>query len=258
MSNIKTPDKKMAAAAAKDQKAAAGKKGKVGLIILITVIALVAGFVLLSVFNVFGIRDSFTYPFLRQVPFIGNLIPDDPYEDLTPEQIWALREAELLAQVESLQGQLVAANNAMAPIEEELAFLHDYLVANDMELGILREIAAQWSDFLVQQEAFNRDVINNSEGAFMRWFEEMHPEIAEEIYREMLAERLRDERRGHYISVWSGISAQTAARAIEEMWMTDMRLIIDVLSDMPSGSVTPILNALSPGTSATILRHLEP
>ncbi|MCL2753789.1 MAG: hypothetical protein FWE44_06550 [Defluviitaleaceae bacterium] len=258
MSNVKTPDKKMAQAAAKDQAAASGKKSKVGLIVIITIIALVAGFVLLSVFNVFGIRDNITFPFLRAVPFVGNLIPDDPYADLAPEQIWVLRETELQAQVVSLQSQLDIANAAIAPLEEELEFLQEILLIVDVELEILYELAEQYSDFLAMQEAFNRDVVNNSEGAFMRWFEEMHPELAEQIYREQLAVRNQDERRAHFIAVWSGISAQSAARAIEDMVLTDMRLIIDALSDMTPSNVTPIINALSPDTAALVLRHLEP
>ena len=261
MSNVKTtPNKKMAQMAAKDQAAAAnsGEKNKVGLIILITVIALVATFVLLSVFNVFGIRDNVTLPFLRAIPFIGNLVSDDPYADLTPEQVWALREAELEAQVEALQSQLTIAQNALAPLEEELEAMFGDLVSSEIELWILRELAEQYADFLARQEAFNRDVVNDSEGAFMRWFEEMHPEIAEQLYREQLAIRNRDERRADYVAVWSTISAQTAARAIEEMVRTDMRLIVDVLSDMSPQNVAPIINALSPDTAALVLRHLEP
>jgi len=247
---VKAPDKKA-------EKAASGKKSKVGLIILIIVIMLVLGFVALLVFNVFGFRDNVIMPFLRNVPVIGSFISDSEEEDLTPEQRLQRHINELEAQVDNLQTQLDEALTNVEPLEEDLEILSGELGEALMELAILREFHQQYMDFLVRVEAFDRQVVTDSEGAFIAWFDRMHPDRAEEIYAELTMHRIQDEERAAVIAVWTSISPQSAASAIEEMARTNMTLIVGALSDMPPSNAGSIMNLLSPETRAAILRMMD-
>ena len=257
MSNVKTPNQRMAQAARADQKtAASGKKGKTGLIILLVAIVLVLGFAAMVVFNAFGIRDGIVNA-MRNIPFIGSFI--SPADDaLTPEEIWALREEELEAQVADLERRLAQSIEALAPTEAERDFLQGLLGESEMELAVMLAMY----DFVIEwwevRETLETETVEDNIEAFMAFFEMINPDLAERLYEQQIATRLRDESRSHYVAVWSGMTPLAAAQAIEEMVTTDMRLIVDALSDMTPQAAAAIAERLSVETRSAVMRHLEP
>jgi len=242
-------DKKAAKAA---KKAAKGqeKKGKVGLIILIAFIAVVGGFVLLTAFNVFGLRDDVVMPFLRNVPLIGSFITDAD----DPLVLAARREEELTERGTELETRIAQLE---AQIESERAQV-DEANRNMLELNRLREMERGHNEHLANREAFERALAEGNIDDFTEWFETIHEELAILIYEELTADTIAGYRRQHYLNVWAEMTPTAVSNAImaRDMVTTNMPLLVSVFRDMNARDVALILNAL-PDSDArgAILTH---
>jgi len=228
----------------------APRRGKVGLIVLLSIIALILIFVALVAFNVFGLRDNMLYPVLRNVPLVGNMIPDATYSAADNED-FAANFAELEAERYDL-----AAENAL--LEAQLENLTVMIEQIERENTRLAEFAAMHDDFLTDRERFYRDTAMENPDAFLNFFETMHPALADELFRTLIQEQIDEERWRNYLASWSNMHHAQVAMVVESMLTTDMRLIVDVMMALPEPFRGNILNSMAPESAAAVLRQAEP
>jgi len=245
----------MANAAAVNKRAAsskkAGKKSKVGLIILIVVILIVAGGVTTIALDLFGFRTQVVIPFLRNVPLVGNLMPDEEYAYDEPALDPNVVIRDLQALVDSLNRQ-----NEILQTENE--FWDDITAGLMAEVARLQEFADLHDERTAAHDEFLRAVAEEEPDAFVAFFATMNPALMEEILREHADGIVRDERWSGYISAWAASNPVLVAQAIETMITTDMPLIVSVMQDLPVHSQASILNALDTDSRAAVLRQMDP
>ena len=227
----------------------APKKGKVGLIVLLTLIALILIFIIMVAFNAFGLRDNMLFPLLRNIPVIGSLVPDGTA---------AANEGDIAATVADLEAEtyMLAAENAS--LEAQLEILTGMIEQVERENARLAEFEAVHQQFLTDRETFYRNLAMENPDAFLNFFETMHPALAEEMFASLASEQIDEERWRNYLASWSNMNPVHVARVIESMLTTDMRLIVDVMLELPEPFRGSILNALSADSAAAVLRQMEP
>ena len=231
------------------------KKGKAGLIILLAFIVVVLGAVLLTAFNVFGMRDDVVLPMLRNVPLVRNLIPEEfDEETLSLMQINEGLE-ETIRDLETRLAQIETANSGLAG---DLELAERALVLNELEIARLREIEAGQMAFVSRRAAFEREVAEGNADAFVDWFDNMNPDLAERIYRSLMAARVDEEKWQNFVAVWGAMNPRDAAHAIETMVTTDMDMIVSVLGALPPRTAAAILGALTVESRAAVTRHMNP
>jgi len=227
----------------------APRKGKVGLIVLLAVIALILAIVALIVFNVFGLRDNVIYPLLRNVPVISNIVPDNGV---------AVNNGDISIDIAELEAETYALSIENASLEAQLEILTGRIEQLERENQRLAEFEANHEQFLSDRETFYRDMAMENPDAFMNFFDTMHPALAEELFISIAQEQVRDERWRNYLASWSNMNPVQVALVIESMLTTDMRLIVDVMLELPEPFRGTILNALAPDSAAAVLRQMEP
>ncbi|MCL2236289.1 MAG: hypothetical protein FWB98_07620 [Defluviitaleaceae bacterium] len=272
MANVKTAatpasagdpkaNKKMAKAMKKEQKKASGKKSKVWLVILLVFVVLVGGFTALVVFDVFGLRTNVVNPLLSNVPIIGGLFEQEidpetglPVQAYDPSATLEALEARIL----ELEGDLEQALANNLSIAEERDVLYITVNEHELENERLRELEEYHLEFLASRAQFEREVAEGNEDAFVEFFATMHPELAEEIYNEIMAGRALDEQWQNYLSSWGSTAPVNVARVVELMATTDMPMIARVMTYLPVNQRTAIFNNLSPDTLAALYRQMYP
>ncbi|MCL2170431.1 MAG: hypothetical protein FWB74_10475, partial [Defluviitaleaceae bacterium] len=211
-------DKKAAKAAKKAAKAqgqGTKKKSKVGLIIALALVGVVGAFVLLTAFNVFGLRDDIVMPFLRNVPLIGRFIPAaEGADDYDPAATALRTEQELRLHIEELERQMAELEAETSEAMAGLADLFGHLAENEIELMRLRALEEAFAQFMAEREQFEREVIENNPDAYINWFETMNPDRAEEIYQELIADMVAGYGREHYLNMWAEMHPASVAGAI--------------------------------------------
>jgi hypothetical protein len=228
----------------------APKKGMLGLIVLLALVILILIFIALTAFNAFGLRDNMLYPLLRNVPVIGNMIPDPIYGEAEGVDI-AVTVAELEAETYTL-----AAENAS--LEAQLENLTGTIEQLERENARLAEFEALHEERTAQREAFDRDLAMENPEAFMNFFETTHPGLAEELFISITQEQFDEERWRNYLASWINMNPLQVANVIESMLTTDMRLIVRVMLELPEPFRGNILNSLAPDSAAAVLRQMEP
>ena len=234
---------------AKSKTAAGGqeKKSKVGLIILLAFIGIIVIFVLLTAFNIFGMRDNVVMPALRNIPFVGSFVPDaPPFDESDPLAVAGRVEAELRAEIEDLQARINELEEETSDMVGEFTHIVNNAIESEVELDRLREMEEGHIEFLENREAFERAIIEENIDAFEEWITTAHPELVERIYTELIADRVAGEQRQHYLNVWSAMSASSVALSIvsRDMATTDMPLLVSVLRGLPPGTAANILDAI--------------
>ncbi|MDR2182789.1 MAG: hypothetical protein LBE55_01310 [Clostridiales bacterium] len=228
----------------------APRKGKTGLIVMLVIIALILGFIALVAFNVFGLRDNMLYPLLRNVPLVGEMIPAPAYAEADAQDL-----AAAMAELET-EAQNLLAENAL--LEAQVENLTGMVEALESEVAHLEGFAYAYNQFLVYREAFYRDLAMENPDAFLNFFETTQPELAQELFLTLALARDYDERWSNYLASWSNMHHVQVAMVIESMLTTDMRLIVDVMRDLPEPFRGNILNSMAPESAAAVLRQSEP
>ena len=228
-----------------------GKKSKIGLIILIAFVGLVVTFVALTALNVFGLRDNIVMPFLRNVPVIGNLI-NDPEGELDPLAAALLRVAELEEELRLRDAEIARHEAEMLAMEEEWEEIIAYAFGSVVELMILREMAEDFEEFIINREIFERELAEGNPEAFENFFATMHPVLAETIFRELMAGRVAGLQREQYLDIWSAMSPAAVANIImaRDMTTTNMAMLVSIFRDLPYATVARILEAIPDSNQA--------
>jgi len=227
----------------------AKKKGKAGLIILLFFILIVAAGITMTALNVFGIRDNVLLPALRNVPFLGNFIPDTAEAESSPD---------LNLTINALEEQITSILSENAFLEEDLGILLEMVERLELEIARLRMFEEEHAEFQARRDEFYRGLIEDNPDVFIDIFAYMNPAMAIDIFTSLVGAQVADEEWQNYLATWSATSAVNVAASIETMLTTDMPLIVRVLPHLEPGFRGQILNNLSEESRAAVLRQLEP
>jgi len=229
----------------------AGKKSKVGLIILIVVILIVAGGVTSVALDLFGFRTQVIIPFLRNVPVVGNLMPEaEGYNDeaaLDPDLV-----------IRDLQALVDSLNRQVEQLQADNEMLYAISIGFEAELARLRLFEELHEERMSAHNEYMRALAEGEPEAFLDFIQTMHPALLEEIIREQAEGIVNDARWESYVSTWAATNPTLVAQAIETMITTDMPLIVSVMQDLPVNSRAAILGALDTDSRAAVMRQMDP
>lgn len=222
------------------------KKKIMVLVVVLTTVLLVAGaMVWIFVFNAFGLRDEHIYPALREVPVVGQWIPDTANGGTVP----VLSVAELQARVAYLEER----NQTLTSDNEHL---NSMVTSQAAELNILAMVNAafevQHTQFMADQETFARMIAGEVPSDFVQFFETMHPEIAQEIFTSYVQDRAASEEVEFYLTMFHGMSVRNAADTLEALIPAQIPLVINILESLPTDTAGNLINAMNTENRAMI------
>ncbi len=223
----------------KREKSSKGKK-IFTLSLLFIIIASIAGYIFL--FNGFGVRDTVLRPYLEKIPVVSNYLP--PKEEVVSLDDLMLQNEELKAENELLKQQAQSAT--------------DIAENNSSEIERLKLIEEQQTEFVAMKEEFDRNFANMTSEDFIAYYDAMYPDIAQEVYAEVVSENYDKALVDDYIATFQSMAPESISGILIEMMNTDMELVILIMQSLDTQLAGETLAAMDAGNAAEIARLMSP
>ena len=218
------------------------KKGSklVTILIAIVIITLwLAMFALCIKLDVGGFGSSVMYPIFKNVPIINKILPDDvatedegyPYKSL----------AEAINYIKELEKEIKTLKDSAASDAEKIA---------DLQAEIDRLKAFEESQLLFekQKEEYYSEVVFGDKAIdyefYKQYYEQINPEYAEVLYKQVLEKYLYDERYKDLADAYATMKPKKAAAALYEM-TGNLETVVTILQNMDVEARAKVLEALS-------------
>jgi flagellar motility protein MotE (MotC chaperone) len=247
--------KKRAKEIAKQEEELDDGEGGGGFMTFFTTVSIVVVWLALIVLaiklDVGGFGSNVLAPIIRDIPVIRNILPSDTLGDIgsTTEDVSTLK-----ARIADLEQQLQVAQSAAGAETEQITNLQ-------AEVARLKQFEDKQVEFERIQRSFYEEVVyaENGPGAdtFRQYYEEMNPELAESLYKQVVTEDEADAKIQDYVKTYTAMKPAQAAAIFESM-TDDMNLIAQILSAMTAEERGAILGAMNTETAARITKLLNP
>lgn len=231
-----------------------GSKAVTALIAIIIILIWLAVFAFLIKLDVGGIGSNVLYPVLKDVPVVNKILPDASEEQQASEGNYKYntlksanaRIAELERRLESETGTTTANSDYIAELEAENKKLQRYKDEQDAFAKRVKEFD--------EKVVFTDNAPDIAE--YRAYYEEIAPENAESIYKQVLDKLQYSERAEELAEMLSTMDAAAAARKLAEM-PEDLDLTCDILRSMKESEAAAILQELDDTFSAQIIKKIS-
>ncbi len=219
------------------------KEGKlvsvVAAIIIIVVWILI--FIALVKFDVGGFGSGVMRPLFKNVPIINKILPDATDEEEVTGEYPYKSLADAIKYIKELEVEIQNDKDSIKSAEEKIADL-------EMEIARLKQFENNQQELIRLKEEYDREVVFGDSALtydnYKKYYEEISPENAEKLYKEVLAQYMYDEKYKELADAYSAMNAKKAAAAMYEM-TGNLDTVVSILNCMTTKKRAEILNALS-------------
>ena len=224
------------------------------LIAVLIVLIWLAIFALLVKFDVGGFGSGVLRPILKDVPVINKILPDVSDELLAEENDYEYNDIskanarikELERQLESSQSSNNTNDGTILDLQAEIARLQ---VFEDNQLEYEKKL-----------KEFNEEVVFAEQAPdieeYKKYYEEIDPANAEEIYRQVLEQLAADELIVAQAERFAKMDPKVAAKTMQEM-TGDIKLVCQILKAMKATQSAAIMDEMDPLFNAKVVKRLS-
>jgi flagellar motility protein MotE (MotC chaperone) len=202
--------------------------------------------------DVGGFGSNVMAPILQDIPVVRNILPTDVLTEVGIED--GTDVAALKAQIADLTQQLQVAQSTAGTDTDQITKLQ-------AEVDRLKQFEDKQVEFERIQRSFYEEVVYADKGpgadAYRQYYEEMNPDLAESLYKQVVTEDEADAKVQDYVKTYSSMKPAQAAAIFESM-TDDMNLIAQILSAMNADNRGAILGAMDAETAARVTKLLNP
>ena len=233
------------------------KKGKMmtTIIAAFIVVVWIAIFALLIKLDVGGFGSSVLYPVLKDVPVLNLILPD-------------VYDNSLSSNSGETYSTLQEAIDRINDLERQIAI---YIENSDANAETISNLTAEVSRLKVYEEnqvyfetlrkKFDQEVVYTENAPdieeYRDWYEEMDPDNAAEIYRQVLEQLAKDQIILDLADYYSSMKPAAAAKIFEEM-TGDLEKVANILSSMKYQDAGEILAAMNSTLAAKLTLLIYP
>ena len=233
------------------------KKSKLmtSLIAVSIVVIWIAIFALLIKLDVGGFGSTVLYPVLKDVPVLNKILPE-------------VSDQSLSSNSGETYSTLQEAINRINELENEIALYKKNSDANaetisnlTAEVSRLKTYEENQTAFETLKKKFDREVVYTDNAPdinkYKDWYEEMYPDNAAEIYRQVLEQLAMDEVIVELSKYYAAMKPAKAAAIFEEM-TGDTEKVARILTCMKPDQAGEILAAMNPTYAAKLTELIYP
>lgn len=225
------------------------------LVVIFIVLIWLAILALLVKLDVGGFGSGVLYPVLKDVPVINKILPDNIDEELERELEFtdideAIREIERLREkISDLEekGTSVATNEEIASLKEEILRLQTF---EDSQMEFQKLKTEFYEEVVFAETA-------PSVEEYKKYYEEIDPDNAEYIYRQVVKQIETDNDVMDYVKTYSEMKPKQAAAIFEQM-TDNLNLVSRILSQMDVSSRSKILGVMDSEVASQVTKLLDP
>lgn len=229
-------------------------------VVFITIFIVLIWLAFLALFvrlDVGGFGSSVLRPVLKDVPVINKILPPAPGSvsdtgediyygyDSIEDAVARIKELEL--EVQDLQAVRNQEDDSAKDLEEELKRLRTF---EDNQVEFEK----------IKNEFYNEVVFSDKApeiDEYKKYYEQIDPAAAEEIYRQVVGEVVHDEEIENYAKAYAAMKPKQAAGIFEAM-TDDLQLAAKILDQMSADDRGKILGAMNAEVAAKITKIMEP
>lgn len=228
---------------------------KIGTILLIVLIVAVwlAIFALLIKMDIAGIGTKLR-PLIKDVPVLNLILPDVSDDVLINENNYPYKNIEeTIDIIKDLEKEVDTLNSSNEEYQKKILELQ-------AEVARLKVFEEDQQAFEERIKKFDINVVYNSQApdieAYKEYYEEINPETAEEIYRQVLEQLQCDEMIKEKADILKTMKPANAAAALEEM-TADLEYTCKVLKAMKIAEATAIMDKMDTLFVARLLQTMH-
>ena len=224
------------------------------LFVILFIIIWLAIFAVLIKFDVGGFGSTVLRPILRDVPIINKILPEVSDEELAEENNYPYRNlTEAMKRIEELEGMVAALNevsdgdvNTISELQNEIARLKEF---EDKQLAFEKRVYEFDKNVVFADQAPGLE-------AYKQYYEEISPENAEEIYRQVVQQIQTDKRIQEQAAMYKSMKPKNAAAILSEM-TGDLDLVAKILMNMKTKEAGAILAEMESDMAAKITKKMS-
>ncbi len=219
-----------------------GVGAKIGTIVIVVLIVIVwlAIFALLVKMDIGGMGTKLR-PLIKDVPVLNLILPDVSDEVLIAEQNYPYKNiteaVEVIKELERQNADLDSKNSEYAKKILDL----------QAEVDRLKAFEEDQQAFEERVKRFDANVVYNSKAPdieeYKKFYEEINPETAEEIYRQVIEQLQYDESIKQKATLLKTMKPGNAAKVLEEM-TADIEYTCKILLCMKPDEATAIMDKM--------------
>lgn len=236
------------------------KEEKKGGVILSTITAIViiliclGAFALLVKFDVGGFGSQVLRPVLKDVPVLNKILPaytDEEYFEENNTKYSTLESA--IARIKELELELADSQNQGSSNSETISDLK-------AEIERLKVYEEEYQQFQDRIKEFDKNVVFADKAPsieeYQKYYAEIQPENAEEIYRQVVEQLQYDNKIKEEAKRYEAMDPAAAAKVFEIMCADDLDKVCGIISCMKAKNASAVMNELDPATAAKITKSL--
>ncbi len=224
------------------------------IIVIIVVLIWLVIFALLIKSNAGGIGGKLR-PFLKDVPVINMILPDASDEEVMEETGYKYKNlVEAIERIKELEQEVATLQETNAASAETIAQLQ-------AEIERLKVYEQNQQYYYELKEKFDREIVFNDKAPgieeYKKWYEEISPDNAAEIYEEVIRQLAYDEAVQEWSNTFVKMDPENAAAILEEM-TGDTNLVTDILLCMTAAQRGAIMAEMDPVFAAKLTKLMYP
>ncbi|HEX3077063.1 MAG TPA: hypothetical protein VHQ24_09395 [Lachnospiraceae bacterium] len=224
------------------------------IIALLIVIIWLAIFAVLIKFDVGGFGSEVLRPILKDVPIINRILPDVSDEQLAEEKAYPYDNlTEAIARIKELEKQLEGSQDTNTNNDSKILEL-------EAEVARLQVFEDNQLEYEKKLKEFNEQVVFAKQAPdieeYKKFYEEIDPTNAEEIYRQVIEQLQVDELVKEQADRFAKMDPKTAAESLQEM-TGDIDLVCEILSAMKPANSAAIMDEMDPLFNAKVAKKMS-
>jgi len=230
---------------------------------ILVIAAVLAGFLFMIVrLNVLGVADTYKDS-IAKTPILNLALPKEEKtepQEMTFTELVTAYETKL-KEIEELNGDIDRANDRNEELSKSKSELDAQILISNERAGQLQEqvlaLEANKKQLDDLKYELDRIVAAGDKEAFARYYEGVSPEIAQEIYAQIIQEEKSGEEKRQFIKLFETLDTKASAQIIETLGSGRIDFIADTLSSLKREIAAEIIGSLTPELGAQITLRLS-
>ncbi len=228
----------------------------IGVIMIILIITTwLSVMALLIKCDVGGFGSEVLRPVFKDVPIIKYILPEASDEEIIKESGYSYTNlADALDRIAVLEA-------SVGSKEAEIVLLTDQVTELQAEVSRLSVYEAEQESFEEKKTEFFNEIVYGENAPdtdiYVEWYNELDPEYAEQVYREIVAANTSDQQIIDLAKAYESMDPKDAAGILETM-NNDLDTVALIMNNMSTESQGKILAEMDPEYAASVTKKLLP
>jgi len=241
-----------------------GEKGGSRFVTVLTVIIIVliwlVIFGILIKTDLMGFGSSVLAPVLKDVPVLNMILPDyTPDEENSDDSVTGIND-DAYASLEEANAEIRRLREELIEKTEKVENNKDTISSQEKDIKKLKKYKEAFDEFDELKRQFDEEVVFGDSALpyedYMKFYESIEPETAEELYRECVELQQADQKIQTQAEIYAAMDAETAAAIMENM-PGDLDLVCQILKAMKEDQASAIIGAMGTNFASKVTKKMS-